>query len=262
MTRTSRVMTIQGNRPVASITLLSLSRVRLAPMRQNNWTWAALFLLGIAALVLFLVNRFPGALEAEEAQMRLVHSLLLLMLVGGSVVLGWRERAGLALKQAVAWIAIGLVLVIGYSYRDVFSDMGTRLRSELVPSAPVASEPGTAYLSRDMTGHFHADAMVNGTHIRFLVDTGASDVALTAEDARRAGIDLSKLSYTTVYQTANGNIHAARTRLDQVTVGGITLRDVDASVSQGGLGTSLLGMSFLGRLDSVEVRGERLVLRQ
>ncbi|MBO6686421.1 MAG: TIGR02281 family clan AA aspartic protease, partial [Parvibaculum sp.] len=64
-------------------------------------------------------------------------------------------------------------------------------------------------------------------------------------------------------QTANGIIHAARVKLDKVTVGGITLRDVDASVSRGsGLGTSLLGMSFLGRLDSVEVRGERLVLRQ
>ncbi|MBO6634921.1 TIGR02281 family clan AA aspartic protease [Parvibaculum sp.] len=232
-------------------------------MRQNNWTWAALFLLGIAALVLFLVNRFPGALDGENAQMRLVYSVLLLTLVGGSVALGWRQRAGLALKQAVAWIAIGLVLVIGYSYRDVFSDMGTRVRSEIAPSAPVVSEPGTAYLSRDMTGHFHADATVNGTHVRFLVDTGASDVALTEEDARRAGIDLAALSYTTAYQTANGIIHAARVKLDKVTVGGITLRDVDASVSRGsGLGTSLLGMSFLGRLDSVEVRGERLVLRQ
>lgn len=231
-------------------------------MRQNNWTWAALLLLGLAALVLFLANRFPGALDSENAQMRLVHSVLLLMLVGGSVALGWRERAGLALKQALAWVAIGLVLVIGYSYRDVFSDMGTRVRAELVPSAPVTREPGTAYLSRDMTGHFHADAMVNGTHIRFLVDTGASDVALSAEDARRAGIDPSTLSYTTAYRTANGVIHSARVKLDTVTVGGITLRDVDASVSQGELGMSLLGMSFLGRLGSVEVRGERLVLRQ
>lgn len=231
-------------------------------MRQNNWTWAALFLLGIVALVLFLMNQFPGALADEGAQIRLVRAVILLAAIGTAVALGWRERAGLALKQALAWVAIGLVLVIGYSYRDVFSDMGMRVRTEIAPSTPVVSEPGTAYLSRDMTGHFHADAMVNGTHIRFLVDTGASDVALSAEDARRAGIDPSTLSYTTAYRTANGVIHSARVKLDTVTVGGITLRNVDASVSQGELGMSLLGMSFLGQLGSVEVRGERLVLRQ
>lgn len=232
-------------------------------MKRNNWTWAALFLLGVAALVLFLFNRFPGALESEDSQMRLVHSLLLLGLVGGSVALGWRGRAGVALKQALAWVAIGLVLVIGYSYRDVFSDMGKRVQSELVPSAAVEREPGTAYLSRDLTGHFHADALVNGTHVRFLVDTGASDVALTAADARRLGIDPLSLAYNTPYQTANGTIHAARVVLGEVSVGGVTLRDVRASVFQGdGLGVSLLGMSFLGQLTVYEMRGERLVLRQ
>lgn len=230
-------------------------------MRQNNWTWAALVLLGAAALLLLLMNRFPGALDSENAQMRFVYGVLLLTLVGSGVLMGWRERAGVALKQALTWIAIALVLVIGYSYRDVFSDIGSRLRSEVAPSVPVTGEPGTAYLSRDMTGHFHADALVNGTHVRFLVDTGASDVALSDADARRIGIDFSRLSFTIPYSTANGIIYAARVRLDEVTVGGVTLRDVDASVSQGGLDSSLLGMSFLGRLGSVEVRGERLVLR-
>lgn len=231
-------------------------------MRQNNWTWAALLLLAFVALLLFLHNRFPGALDSEDAQMRLVHSLLLLALVGGSVVLGWRERAGLALKQALIWIAIAMALVIGYSYSDVFSDMGDRTRSALVPSAPVASEPGTAYLSRNLSGHFHADGLVNGTHVRFMVDTGASDVALSASDARRIGIDLDSLRYTVPYQTANGVIYAARITLDELSIGDIRLSNVSASVSREGLGQSLLGMSFLGRLSSFEIRGERLVLRE
>lgn len=231
-------------------------------MRQNNWTWAALLLLGFVALLAFLANRFPGALDGEDAQMRLVHAVLLLALVGGSLALGWRERAGLALKQALIWIAIGLSLVIGYSYSDVFRETGGRLRSALVPSSPVAMEPGTAYISRDMTGHFHADALVEGTHVRFLVDTGASDVALSAEDAQRIGIDLSTLRYTVPYRTANGTIFAARVKLKEVKVGEIALRDVTASISREGLDTSLLGMSFLGRLAAVEVRGERLVLRE
>ena len=232
-------------------------------MRQNNWTWAALFLLGLAALVLFLMNRLPDALEGEDKQMRLVYSLLLLTFVGGSVILGWRERAGVALKQALAWVAIGLVLVIGDSYRDVFSDMGTRVQLELIPSSPVEREPGTAYLSRGMGGHFNADALVNGTHVRFLVDTGASDVALTRTDAQRLGIDTAALNYTISYQTANGIVRGARVMLDEVSVGAISLRNVQASVTEGdGLGMSLLGMSFLGRLEAVEVRGERLVLRE
>ena len=231
-------------------------------MRQNNWTWAALLLLALVALLLFLNSRFPGALDSEDAQMRLVHSLLLLALVGGSLVLGWRERAGLALKQALIWIAIAMALVVGYSYSDVFMDMGDRTRSALVPSAPVSSEPGTAYLSRNLSGHFHADGLVNGTHVRFLVDTGASDVALSAADARRIGIDLDSLRYTTAYETANGVIHAARITLDEVSIGGIRLNNVTASVSREGLGQSLLGMSYLARLSSFEIRGERLVLRQ
>lgn len=231
-------------------------------MRQNNWTWAALLLLALVALLLFLNSRFPGALQGEDAQMRLVHSLLLLALVGGSVVLGWRERAGLALKQALIWIAIAMALIVGYSYSDVFSDMGDRTRSALVPSAPVASEPGTAYLSRNLSGHFHADGLVNGTHVRFMVDTGASDVALSASDAQRVGIDLDSLRYTVPYQTANGVIYAARITLDELSIGDIRLNNVSASVSREGLGQSLLGMSFLGRLSSFEIRGERLVLRE
>ena len=231
-------------------------------MRQNNWTWAALLLLALVALLLFLNSRFPGALDSEDAQMRLVHSLLLLALVGGSLVLGWRERAGLALKQALIWIAIAMALVVGYSYSDVFLDMSTRTRTALVPSAPVSSEPGTAYLSRNLSGHFHADGLVNGTHVRFLVDTGASDIALSASDAQRIGLDLDSLRYTTPYQTANGTIYAARLTLDEVSIGAIRLNNVTASVSREGLGQSLLGMSFLGRLSSVEVRGERLVLRE
>lgn len=252
----------KGQNPPA-VTHFTPSCARLLCMRQNNWTWAALFLLGLAALVLFLMNRFPDALESEDKQMRLVYSLLLLTFVGGSLILGWRERAGVALKQALAWVAIGLVLVIGYSYRDVFSDMGMRVQSELVPSSPVEREPGTAFLSRGMGGHFHADALVNGTHIRFLVDTGASDVALTQTDARRLGIDPAALNYTISYQTANGIVRGARVMLDEVKVGAISLRNVQASVTEGdGLGVSLLGMSFLGRLNAVEVRGERLVLRE
>lgn len=235
-------------------------------MRNDNWTWAALFLLGIVALLIFLNSRFPGALDGEGARMRLVYGLTWLTLIGASVIVGWRGRAGLALKQALAWVAIALVLVVAYSYRDDFMGLGrtlgARVSGELMPTVAVRTAPGVAYVARDLSGHFHADALVNGTHVRFMVDTGASDVALTASDAERLGFDLSKLAYTIPYATANGVILAARVTLDEVSIGGVKVRNVRASVSRTGLERSLLGMSFLTELRGFEFQGNRLVLHE
>jgi len=231
-------------------------------MRDNQWTWVALAGLALAGLVLFLNAQFPSVLQAEGAQMRLVYAVTLLVVVGGSVVLGWRERAGVALKQAVAWIAIALVLVIGYSYRDSFGGLGARAVSELTPTRPAEEAPGVVSLGSDLSGHFVADANVNGTHVRFLVDTGASDVALTASDARRIGIDIDELRYIVPYQTANGVAYGARVRVDEISIGSITLYNVAGSVVPDGLAQSLLGMSFLNQLSSMEVADGRLMLRQ
>lgn len=229
--------------------------------------WFALLLLGIAGLVMLLNWQFPGALRGEDQTMRLVYLVVLLTLVCSGVFAGWQGNASLALKQAVAWIAIAFILVIAYSYRDdlmgVGGELGGRFAAEIMPGKPVQTEPGVAYLSRGLDGHFHADAMVNGKHVRFMVDTGASDIALTLSDAQRLGIDLSKLSFTTPYQTANGVVYGARFKLAEVSIGDITLRNVMASITKGdGMQMSLLGMSFLGELSSVEVRGNKLMLRQ
>jgi len=232
-------------------------------MNFSRGIWFAVLLLGIVGLVLLLNWQFPGALQSEDQHMRLVYLVVLLTLVCSGVLAGWRGNASLALKQAVAWVAIAFLLVIAYSYSHDLMRLGGRFAGELVPGKPVQTEPGVAYLSRDMSGHFNADAMVNGKHVRFMVDTGASDVALTLEDAARLGIDLSRLSFTTPYQTANGVVYGARFKLDQVSVGDITVRNVAASITRGdGLGVSLLGMSFLGQLASAEVRGNKFVLRQ
>ena len=235
-------------------------------MRDNRWTWAALVLLAVVALLFFLNSRFPGALADEDRKMRLVYGLTWLSLILGSVIVGWRGHAGLALKQALAWLAIALILVVAYSYRDDFMGLGRtlaqRTMGELVPSRPIEAAPGVAYLSRDLSRHFVADALVNGTHVRFMVDTGASDVALTADDARRLGIDLTKLAYTLPYSTANGTAMAAPVTLDEIDIAGIRVRNVRASVSRDGLTQSLLGMSFLDQLRGFEFQGDRLVLRE
>jgi aspartyl protease family protein len=109
-------------------------------------------------------------------------------------------------------------------------------------------------------GHFWADARVNGRTVRFLVDTGATAVALTTDDARRLGLDLSKLDFKDGVATAAGPARAAPVELAYVSVAGARVERVPAVVLDKGLPASLLGMSYLGRLSSFEASRTALVL--
>jgi aspartyl protease family protein len=110
-------------------------------------------------------------------------------------------------------------------------------------------------------GHYWAEASVSGHEVRFLVDTGASAVALTPEDAQRLGIDPNNLSYAYTVTTASGQARAARVQLASVAVAGAEVDNVDAYVIQNGLEHSLLGMSYLGRLSQFEATKTSLILR-
>jgi aspartyl protease family protein len=236
-------------------------------MRQNGWTWAALVALALVGLLYYLNSTFPGALDDDSGRMRLVSGLGWLVLIGSSAIVGWRHNAGMALKQALAWIAIALVLVVIYNLKDdlmgLGGQFGHQVVSSLAPHKPVQAGRGVVYLSRDMGGdHFRVDAVVNGHVMNFLIDTGASDVALSVKDARRLGFDPQVLNYTQTYRTANGMTRAAPVTLDTIKVGDITVHNVRGAVMQGDVGISLLGMSFLNALGSYEFKGERLVLRR
>ena len=110
-------------------------------------------------------------------------------------------------------------------------------------------------------GHFVLEALVNGVRVRFLVDTGASDVTLTPQDARRLGFNARNLKYNKAYQTANGVVRGAAITLREVTVDQLSLYDVKASVNEAPMQISLLGMSFLGRLRGYEVAAGEMMLR-
>jgi aspartyl protease family protein len=120
---------------------------------------------------------------------------------------------------------------------------------------------GAAELTKAADGHYWAQAQVNGAAVRFLVDTGATDVALTNTDAQRLGLNPSTLAYDLPVHTANGDSRAARVRLASLSVGGARVDDVDAVVVRQGLTTSLLGMSYLGRLSQFEATPRALILR-
>jgi aspartyl protease family protein len=117
-------------------------------------------------------------------------------------------------------------------------------------------------ITRGRDGHFHADAAINGRTLPVLVDTGATAVVLTYEDAVAAGISVHPGDFRYVSNTANGQARFARVRLDDVRIGDVAVRNVEAAVSQPGrLSTTLLGMSFLGQL-RMEMKGGTLVLEQ
>ncbi|WP_140984070.1 TIGR02281 family clan AA aspartic protease [Asticcacaulis tiandongensis] len=119
---------------------------------------------------------------------------------------------------------------------------------------------GITAIPKATDGHFWAEARVNQTVVRFLVDTGASVVALTPEDARRLGVDPSRLTYDRDVTTAMGKTKAAHVMIDSMGIGQSRMQNVEALVIRDGLSTSLLGMSYLGRLRRFEATPSSLIL--
>ncbi len=120
---------------------------------------------------------------------------------------------------------------------------------------------GSAALARGEDGHWHAESRINGRAVTLLVDTGATFVTLTQADAKAAGLDVRRLDYDQRMRTASGTTRAAKVKLERLQIGGVRLRDVEAMVIERGLDTSLLGQSFLNRLEQFQVRGQLLRLQ-
>lgn len=231
----------------------------------------SLFALVVAGLLLALNFIVPDMLPGREEQGRFIYLLMWLALIGSGAMGSYRANIGVAIKQALAWLVIFLLVVLAYSYRDDVMGLWKKMQGELRPSLPVevqdATNPSThsgyvVALRKGDDGHFHANGQVNGKRVKFLVDTGASSVALTAADAKRAGYDLRKLNYNIPVNTASGQIFGAAVMLDSVAVGRIKLKKVPAIVLKDGLDTSLLGMSYLGRLHKFEASRNQLLLRK
>ena len=229
---------------------------------QRLFFWILLF--ALFGIFVFVVAREHGglisALTADDVGAVLVR-IAGLALVGGAAIAVFRENFAQALKYALIWTAIALVLVVGYTYRSELSNVADRVLAELMPGRPI-SKGRTVELARRQGGDFHVSADVNGTRVGMILDTGASSVVLTNEAAKAAGLPLEMIKYTVTVETANGRTRAAAVTLDKLAVGGIVERAVPALIAQPGqLRTSLLGMSFLNRLQGWEVRGDKLVMR-
>lgn len=183
-----------------------------------------------------------------DTTMRMLYLVCLLAFVGAGLVWG-RRNLGKSMRDFMVWVLIFAMAVIAYGFRDV-------LRRELLPAEMAVSESGAIELRRASDGHFHARMEVNGVPVRFMVDTGASDIVLSRRDAERVGIDVDALQFLGRALTANGTVKTAVVRLGLVKLGGLTETGVKASVSAGGLDTSLLGMAGLDRFARVEISGD------
>jgi len=170
--------------------------------------------------------------------------------------------------RSVLVLAVGVVAVAVLAARSA-DQFVTRQSSATIAAAPAdapqsdAASPGSVVLLADRLGHFHADGRVDGRHVDFLVDTGASVVALTARSAAQLGIHPLPRDFTAQARTANGVVRTAFVQLGMVEVGGILVRDVGAVIFPAdALSDNLLGMSFLSRLRRFESARGKLVLEQ
>ncbi len=228
-----------------------------------------ILLIGLAlSLVVLIARHDAGTIAMPTMNMStddfasLAYNLALIVFLGGTVLVLFRERFSQALEAALFWAAVGLVLALGYTYRMELRDVGDRILTEFVPGRAASRGIRTVEIVRGRGGDFQVGVSINGARSNMVLDTGASAVVLTQEAAKAAGLPLEVLAYNVNVDTANGRTRAAAVTLDRIAVGNIVERSVPALIAQPGqLRTNLLGMSFLNRLESWEVRGDKLILR-
>jgi aspartyl protease family protein len=226
---------------------------------KKNYT--ALIIFGILGALGFgfLLWRFPHVMESHDHLASFLYSLILLCFLVPALFL--RHEASQMFKQGIGWIGIFLVLFIGYSYHEELNIVWGRLKGNLLPFSGTRHTDGSVSFIRSEGGHFLIEALVNGAPVQFMVDTGATRITLTPQDAKRLGFDVESLSFSQPVQTANGETLAASVYLEELTVGTIVLKNLSAAVSKNLSGPSLLGMNFLKQLQGFKIEGNRLTIQ-
>ncbi len=183
---------------------------------------------------------------------RLIYLVLL-----GTAVAGWfiaenRQNLGKTARMGLAWGLIFLGVIAAYG---LWGD----IKSDVLPRQAV-SEDGRIEVPRSIDGHFHLTLRLNDEPVDFLVDTGASDIVLTLDDAKRVGLDPDNLAFLGTAQTANGTVKTAFATVDNISIGPVSFDRVRVSVNGGEMPGSLLGMSLLSRFDRLEINDNVLRL--
>ncbi|MFT6450872.1 MAG: aspartyl protease family protein [Halocynthiibacter sp.] len=184
-------------------------------------------------------------------------SQLVYLSILGAALLGYfilQSRGNLSqmLRQMALW---GLIFIGVMAAYGLWGDV----QREMVPSQAMVSE-SQIEVPRSNDGHYYLDVKINGKTVEFVVDTGASSVVLTREDARKVGVSLEGLRFNSIANTANGTVRTARITLEDVRLGDFEDKKIPAYVNDGEMFGSLLGMSYLSRFSKIEIAQDRLVL--
>jgi aspartyl protease family protein len=218
-------------------------------------------IVGGAFAIWELWRLFPGALADTGDQARLVQYSILLAAIASGIFYSRRFTARETFRNIAIWTGIAVVLVLGYTFYDRIKDAAGDARTALVPSYPAEADANTMVFSENRDGDFAVIGSVNGHTVEFMVDTGASDIVLSPDDAQRAGIDMSSLHFVSGYETANGIGRGAPVTLNTLEIGPVKLFNIPVSVNGTKMHNSLLGMAFLKRMKSFEMKGQKLYLR-
>ena len=196
-------------------------------------------------------------LTADDTASLIYFGILGLVLVVTFFAL-WRGQMGRFIYSAAVWIAIFGALIVGYNtFKDYLPEGGF----EMPRQAVVAEGDGTTIeVPVGFDGHYHLTLGINGTPVEFVVDTGATNLVLSMADAERIGLVADELKFFGRALTANGEVRTANVRLDEVTLGNLTDRNVPAVVNAGEMRGSLLGMSYLSSFGKIEIEDRTLRL--
>jgi len=232
---------------------------------RRRLLWILLLLLPVATVGLIALHGDYDA--AAAASFRFPHispslfDIGIVVFVAGMLLSGFRRRLSEAFEAAMLWLVIVAFILVGYTYRTEVREVGERVLAQLIPGY-AANRGRMVELSRGRAGEFPVTTRVNGARIAMILDTGASAVLLTQDAARAAGLPLEVLNYSVNLETANGRTRAAAVTIDRLAIGNIIEHSVPALiVPNDRLKTNLLGMTFLNRLESWQVKGDRLQLR-
>ena len=222
--------------------------------------------LGVVIVLVFSLTWVMSASDMsfmlQGDTLRVMPPLVLLCVLLSMIVYVWFYRPKPMIKTTLIWAGMCSSLIMAYLYRGDLGVMTGAFAPDWSATATTSSADGEVTLRAGPNGHFFASAMINGTHVDFLVDTGATTVALTEFDALRLGFTREELVYDRPVSTANGQTFAAGIMLDQITIGDIEVSNVRGSVLEDGLDMSLLGMTFLNQLSSFTVDQDRMIMRR
>ncbi len=211
--------------------------------------------------MLALARAFPDANLTGEDWAYVGYAAVFLLAVAAGLTRLRRDALRRHLRDVAIWTLIVAVLALGAAYRHELADVPRRLQLAFGGGDPVTMGERELAIGQDVSGAYVVVGVANGQRVRFIVDTGATETVLSPDDARRVGAPMATLRYTDAAQTANGVGYSAAYVADRLEVGSIRFDDFEMAVNQAPMSHSLLGMTFLNRLESFEFRGGKLILR-